>query len=129
MKSAAKIQYLVLMVTTVLLGLISRKISVIPPICGDVLYAMMVYWLSRLIFIKKSLFFCCITAILCCFTIEFLQLVQLPLFLLIRSNSLLRLVFGQGFLWSDLGAYCLGALGAAFLDYLKDHLLKTDPAL
>ncbi|WP_312482308.1 DUF2809 domain-containing protein, partial [Sphingobacterium multivorum] len=76
MKSAAKIQYLVLMVTTLLLGLISRKISVIPPICGDVLYAMMAYWLSRLIFIKKSLFSYCIITILFCFTIEFLQLFQ-----------------------------------------------------
>ncbi len=125
MKKITNIQYLVLAIATVILGLLSRKIVAIPPICGDVLYAVMVYWLSRFIFIKKSVLFSSIITVLFCFTIEFLQLIQSPFFLWIRTNVLLRLVFGQGFVWSDLVAYCLGAIAATSLDCVKHLMLKS----
>ncbi|MDQ1150648.1 hypothetical protein QE382_002632 [Sphingobacterium zeae] len=125
MKSITKIQYLVLAITTTILGLLSRKIVAIPPICGDVLYAVMVYWLARFLFIKKSLLFSSIITVLFCFTIEFLQLIQSPFFVWIRTNVLLRLVFGQGFVWSDLAAYFLGAISATALDCVRHLMLKS----
>jgi hypothetical protein len=124
-----KIQYLLFVALTIFLGLLSRKISAIPTITGDVLYAVMIYWLSRFLFTRKSLLFSFVTAIIFCFAIEFLQLVQYPLLIWVRSNALLRLVFGQGFLWSDLVAYCLGTTGAAFMDYVNCQMLKTGPTL
>ncbi|MGJ1348951.1 DUF2809 domain-containing protein [Sphingobacterium sp. UBA7253] len=111
------------------MGLLSRKISAIPTITGDVLYAVMIYWLSRFLFTRKSLLFSFTATLIFCFAIEFLQLVQHPLLIWIRNNPLLRLVFGQGFLWSDLVAYCLGTVGAACIDYLNYQMLKTDPTL
>ncbi len=124
MKRMTKIQYLFLAGLTILLGLLSRKISVIPTITGDVLYAVMIYWLSRFLFTGKSVLFSLVATIIFCFSIEFLQLVQYPLLRSIRSNPLLRLVFGQGFLWSDLVAYCIGAIGAALWDFMRSR--KTD---
>ncbi len=124
MKRMTKIQYLFLAGLTILLGLLSRKISVIPTITGDMLYAVMIYWLSRFLFTGKSVLFSLVATIIFCFSIEFLQLVQYPLLRSIRSNPLLRLVFGQGFLWSDLVAYCIGAIGAALWDFMRSR--KTD---
>ncbi|WP_411567677.1 DUF2809 domain-containing protein [Sphingobacterium sp. UGAL515B_05] len=124
-----KIHYLLRVALTIFMGLLSRKISAIPTITGDVLYAVMIYWLSRFLFTRKSLLFSFTTTLIFCFAIEFLQLVQHPLLIWIRNNPLLRLVFGQGFLWSDLVAYCLGTVGAACIDYLNYQMLKTDPTL
>ncbi|QQT33399.1 DUF2809 domain-containing protein [Sphingobacterium multivorum] len=124
-----KIYYLLRVALTIFLGLLSRKISAIPTITGDVLYAVMIYWLSRFLFTRKSLLFSFTTTLIFCFAIEFLQLVQHPLLIWVRNNPLLRLVFGQGFLWSDLVAYCLGTVGAACIDYLNYQMLKTDPTL
>jgi len=124
-----KIYYLLRISLTIFLGLLSRKISAIPTITGDVLYAVMIYWLSRFLFTRKSLLFSFTTTLIFCFAIEFLQLVQHPLLIWVRNNPLLRLVFGQGFLWSDLVAYCLGTVGAACIDYLNYQMLKTDPTL
>ncbi len=124
-----KIHYLLRVALTIFMGLLSRKISAIPTITGDVLYAVMIYWLSRFLFTRKSLLFSFTATLIFCFAIEFLQLVQHPLLIWIRNNPLLRLVFGQGFLWSDLVAYCLGAVGAGCIDYLNYQMLKTDPTL
>ncbi len=61
---------------------------------------------------RKALLF----AIGICFGIEFLQLVDNPVLNGIRNHKYLRLVFGQGFLWTDLIAYCVGASIAWLID-------------
>lgn len=104
-----KTTYLALAITTIILGLVIRKIPFIPAITGDMLYAVMAYWLCRFLFFKRSKSFSLFLAVTFCFFIECLQLIQTPFFIYIRSHSLLRLVFGQGFLWSDLLAYMFGA--------------------
>jgi hypothetical protein len=108
--------YLILMCITIVLGLLSRKVAFIPLFVGDSLYAFMVYWLCRFIFFHRSFNFSFVSTLVFCFTIEFLQLVQHPLLISVRSNPLLRLLFGQGFLWSDLIAYIAGAFFALLLD-------------
>lgn len=111
-----KQRYLILFVGTIILGLASRKISFIPVCTGDMLYAIMAYWLFRILLTNNTLKASFCYALLFCFSIEFLQLVQLPLFIWIRNHPLLRLVFGQGFLWTDLIAYFAGASIAYILD-------------
>ncbi|RKE56208.1 uncharacterized protein DUF2809 [Sphingobacterium detergens] len=111
-----RVHYMVLMCATIVLGLLSRKITGIPLSVGDGLYAVMVYWLCRFIFFQRSHSFCFVSSLLFCFAIEFLQLVQHPLLISVRSHPLLRLLFGQGFLWSDLIAYIAGSAIAFLLD-------------
>jgi len=111
-----RIHYLVLMCTTIVFGLLSRKVVGIPLSVGDGLYAVMIYWLCRFIFFRRSSGFCFVSSLIFCFAIEFLQLVQHPLLISVRSHPLLRLLFGQGFLWSDLIAYIAGSAIAFLLD-------------
>ena len=118
-KSFTKIHYLGLVVITIILGLASRKIDLIPPITGDMLYAMMVYWCCRFLFYSRSNLFSFIVALVFCCFIECLQLIQTPFFIYIRNNPILRLVFGQGFLWSDLIAYLVGVTITFLLDKLN----------
>lgn len=108
--------YLILMCITIALGLLSRKVAFIPLFIGDSLYAFMIYWVCRFIFFHRSFNFCYVTTLVFCFLIEFLQLVQHPLLISARSHPLLRLLFGQGFLWSDLLAYIAGAFFAVLLE-------------
>lgn len=117
-KSQPYIIYLLLFIVTIFVGLVSRKLSFIPLITGDMLYAIMSYWLFRVIIPQKSRNYAFALAILFCFSIEFLQLLQSPFWTTLRSNPYLRLVFGQGFLWSDLVAYTIGAVLAQQIDRL-----------
>jgi hypothetical protein len=94
----------------------------VPTFFGDTLYAVMVYFGLRMLFInfniKKTAFF----ALLFCFIIEFLQLYDAEWLLAIRRTTLGHYALGQGFLWSDLGFYTLGVGIAFVLDY--DFLKK-----
>jgi len=108
--------YILLFIGTIVLGLLSRKITIIPVITGDLLYAMMAYWLFRILITKQNANLVLTCSILYCFSIEFLQLIQAAPFVWIRNHPFLRLIFGQGFLWSDLLAYTFGATIAYFLD-------------
>ena len=108
--------YLPLILLTIFLGLLSRKIPQLPFVMGDVLYAVMIYWIWRFTLYRQTLLISCILAISFCLCIELLQLVQHPLLQMARNHSLLRLIFGQGFLWTDLVAYFIGALTAFQLD-------------
>lgn len=116
MKVTAKI-YTLATLLTICLGLLSRKIEDIPLAAGDVLYAVMMYSIMRLLFTKKSLLFALTLAIFICFSIEFLQLVQHPNLIWARNHPLLRLVLGQGFLISDLLAYIAGGIIGFSTDY------------
>ncbi len=111
-----RLKYLLYCIATIALGLLSRKFSFIPAFAGDVLYAVMMYWIFRFIFLRKTKSLALFLAIAFCFAIEFLQLVNTPLFNNIRQHKLLRLIFGQGFLWTDLLAYCAGAILARVSD-------------
>ena len=108
--------YLIAFCLSIAIGLLSRKIQCIPIYTGDIIYAVMSYWMFRIIFNSKSLVFSLIASLSFCFTIELLQLIQYPFFIWLRSHQLLRLVFGQGFLWSDLLASMIGAYGAYLTD-------------
>lgn len=108
--------YFIFILLTIGLGLVSRKISLLPYAVGDVLYAVMMYWICRYIWMKRSPNVTLGFAICLCFLIEFLQLVHHPYLVWVREHPLLRLVFGQGFLYTDLLAYIIGVFTAYVID-------------
>lgn len=70
--------YLMAFFISIAIGLLSRKIHFIPTITGDIIYAVMSYWMFRVLFHTKALIFSLIASLSFCFTIELLQLIQYP---------------------------------------------------
>jgi len=111
-----RIRYFILVLIVIALGITSRKIEGVPTFCGDILYAVMVYFGMRMFFINLNLKKTAILALLFCFLIEFLQLYQAEWIIEIRSTTIGHYALGQGFLWSDLGYYTLGILIGFLID-------------
>lgn len=78
---------------------------------GDALYASMCYSGFAFLFPKKTTAFIALLALGFCFSIELSQMIQLEWLQTIRSTRLGALIFGHGFLWTDLIAYSIGVLG------------------
>lgn len=113
----SRIQYFILILIVILLGITSRKIDLVPTFFGDTLYAVMIYFGMRMFFINLNLKKIAILALLFCFGIEFLQLYDAQWMLKIRRTTLGHYALGQGFLWSDLGYYTLGVIMAFLIDF------------
>jgi hypothetical protein len=109
--------YFIIIVSVIILGIISRKIEGIPTFFGDTLYAVMIYFGMRMLFINSSFKMTSALALIFCFCIEFLQLYRAEWLLAIRRTTLGHYVLGQGFLWSDLGFYTLGIVIAFLIDF------------
>jgi hypothetical protein len=112
----SRIQYFILVLIIICLGITSRIIEGVPTFFGDTLYAVMIYFGMRLVFINLNIKKTAILALVFCFAIEFLQLYDAEWMLKIRRTTLGHYVLGQGFLWSDLGYYTLGILLAFAID-------------
>jgi glycopeptide antibiotics resistance protein len=113
--------YFYAVVITILLGLASRKFSYLlfsflAENAGDVLWAMMVYFGFRFLFLKKRLVTANFLSFLFSFGIEFSQLHQEDWINQIRGTLLGALVLGKGFLTVDLIRYTTGILLASSLD-------------
>jgi hypothetical protein len=117
MQKNTRFFYFFLITTTILLGILSRKIEGIPTFLGDSLYAVMAYFGVRMFFLSLNLKKTAILALSFCFCIEFLQLYRAEWMLEIRRTALGHYVLGQGFLWSDLGFYTIGVLIAFGIDF------------
>ncbi|AYL98371.1 DUF2809 domain-containing protein [Mucilaginibacter celer] len=120
-----RVTYFALAIATIILGLLSRHFKIIPLFIGDVLYATMVYFMMRFIFISRAVKFSVVAALLFCFAIEFSQLYQASWINDLRHTVLGRLVLGQGFLWSDLLCYVLGVGLGVGVDQYKQLKLHT----
>jgi hypothetical protein len=103
-----RITYLILVLATIVAGLLSRHFRFIPLFIGDILWALMVYFIVRFLFIRKPVKFIVIVGLLFCYAIEFSQLYQAPWINELRHTLFGRLVLGAGFLWSDLLCYTVG---------------------
>jgi hypothetical protein len=112
-----RIQYFILIILVIALGITSRKTEGVPTFFGDTLYAVMVYFGMRMIFINLNLKKTAILALLICFAIEFFQLYDAKWMLEIRRTPFGHYVLGQGFLWSDLAYYTLGIIIAFWIDF------------
>ncbi|SNR61047.1 DUF2809 domain-containing protein [Flavobacterium sp. ov086] len=103
---------------TIFLGILSRKISQIPLITGDFLYAVMIYLLVRIVFTDKKALYIIVVSLLICYSIEFLQLYQGNWMIELRKTLFGRYVLGQGFLWSDILAYTFGIASAFCIEQI-----------
>ncbi len=108
--------YFFITLFVVLIGILSRKIDSIPLFVGDVLYAMMVYFGCRVLFVHSVYSKKILVPLVICYLIELQQLSDASWLVSIRNTTLGHYVLGQGFLWSDLVCYTLGVLLAFGLD-------------
>lgn len=111
-----RLQYFIIVLIVITSGIISRKIPMIPLFIGDVLYAVMVYFIIRMLFLKLLPIKTALTSLVLCFLIEFSQLYQANWIIEIRKTFLGHHILGQEFLWSDLMAYIFGIAMAFLLD-------------
>lgn len=112
-----RFSYFIVIIFIIILGILSRKISCIPTFFGDVLYAVMIYFCMRFLFMNSSFTKPAVLALIFCFGIEFLQLYRAEWILTIRKTSLGHYALGQGFLWSDLAFYLIGVVTAFLIDF------------
>ena len=120
----ARLTYIVLVLFIILIGLLSRKLP-LPFFIGDVLYAMMIYFILRSLFQNFKCFQIAIATIAICFAIEFSQLIREPWLNDLRNSWIGRHILGSGFLWTDLLAYVGGAIVAFLLDKIVSSRLKN----
>jgi hypothetical protein len=107
-----RITYFIWIIVTIIIGLLSRHFSFIPLFIGDILWATMVYFICRLLFISKETKFVVLVSLLFCYGIEFSQIFKAPWIDSLRHTLFGRLVLGETFLWGDLLSYTVGiALG------------------
>lgn len=114
-KNRNRFVYGILIISVILLGLASRKISYILPelmknYAGDTLWALMIFLGFGFIFKRLSTRSIGISALIFSFFIEISQLYHAPWIDEIRKTTLGGLVLGFGFLWSDLICYVVGVM-------------------
>lgn len=119
-----RIIYAMLVLMTIALGILSRKITAIPSIVGDILYAVMMFLLIRLFLIRLDYRKVALISLSVCYLIEIGQLYHAPWINYIRNTTLGALVLGSGFLWSDMFAY---TLGTAVCVTIINWFIKTKP--
>ncbi|WP_295771969.1 DUF2809 domain-containing protein [uncultured Mucilaginibacter sp.] len=114
-----RLKYAAAIIAVIVVGLLSRRIAFIPQYVGDALWALMIYLIARFIFVKAHIKPIAIYSLVFCFAIEFSQLYQAPWINQIRQTLPGRLILGQGFLWTDLLAYCAGVSLGLLVDKKK----------
>ena len=126
----ARLKYCVIIIIVIVAGLLSRKILWVPQWVGDLLWALMVYVMVRVLLINASIKQVAIISLAFCFVIEFSQLYQADWINQIRQTLPGRLILGQGFLWGDLLAYIGGVIvGAVGETRFKPSLRGTKQSL
>ena len=110
-----RLKYLLLTLFVVMLGLLSRKMSActldfVKLYLGDVLWAMMVYFGCRFLFVNMRKRVACVLALVFSYLIEISQLYHAPWIDAIRATALGGLVFGFGFLCIDILCYTVGVV-------------------
>lgn len=117
-----RIVYIILTIIVIILGLLSRKVEGLPEIIsaysGDILWALMVFFLIAVILNKKSTIFIISLAIIFSYGVEISQLYHATWIDSIRATTLGGLVLGFGFLWSDILCYTIGIIIGAITDLI-----------
>jgi len=110
--------YFTLIILTIIIGLLSRHFAFIPLFIGDVLWALMVYFIMRFLFIKATIKRVTVYSLLFCYAIEFSQLYKAPWIDSLRHTLFGRLVLGDTFLWGDLLSYTFGIIIGILIELL-----------
>ncbi|WP_226001156.1 DUF2809 domain-containing protein [Paenibacillus sp. BJ-4] len=113
--------YLVAILVVIVLGLGSRIFSsrlpeFVASHFGDALWACMIYFGLRMLWVDRQLSVALWGSLLFCFAIEFSQMYQAPWINHIRTTTLGGLVLGKGFLTADLIRYTVGIAISWVLD-------------
>lgn len=113
--------YLAVTIFILLSGLASRRYAeLLPPFiaeyAGDTLWAAMVYAGLRFLFPSASILTAAASSLLFSYGIEISQLYQADWANAVRSTTLGSLIFGHGFLWSDMVCYTVGVVLSAVID-------------
>ena len=124
---------LVLALGVTLAGLASRRYGpqlpwFVAAYAGDVLYAVLVFVLIRMVTPRATGVRVAAAAVGICFLIEFSQLIRTPAFDALRATLPGRLILGRGFVWSDLACYAVGVAGAWGLDAVLRGRTHVEPA-
>lgn len=127
----SRVSYFILTVLIIALGLFARKIAypflpdLINEYLGDALWASMIFFIFRFLFIKMDVKLTAIYALVFCFLIETSQLYHAGWIDVVRATTLGALVLGSGFLWSDLLAYYIGVHFAFTFDsYILERISR-----
>lgn len=112
-----RLQYFIIVLIIIASGIICRKISFIPLFIGDLLYAVMIYFVFRILFLNNKLIQTAIYSLIFCILIECFQLYQAQWIIEIRKTFLGHYILGEGFLWSDLLAYFFGTVIVFLFDW------------
>lgn len=117
----SRIAYVITVTIFIFLGLASRKFSHELPLfvaenVGDVIWAMMVYFGFRFLFVRKSLVLAIFLSFFFSFSIELSQLYQGNWLKQIRGTPLGTVILGKGFLIVDLIPYTAGIMMAVSFD-------------
>ncbi|MBB6697045.1 DUF2809 domain-containing protein [Clostridium algidicarnis] len=115
MNKRNRINYGILIITVVLLGIGSRKFGYILPrfvasYVGDTLWGLMIFLIIGFLFNYLDTNMVAISSLIFCFFIEFTQLYHSVFIDSIRSTVIGGLILGFGFLWSDLICYIIGII-------------------
>ena len=117
MLKKSRLFYFSITLLVIVSGILSRKINGIPFFIGDILYAVMVYFGCRMIFIDSTTPKKIVLPLLLCYLIEIQQLYDAAWLLQIRQTTLGHYALGEGFVWSDLGCYTVGVFIAFAIDF------------
>ena len=117
-----RLNYFILILLVLILGILSRKISGIPFCIGDILYAVLIYFGFRFLIMDSKKSTSLLLSLLFCFGIEILQLIKIDWLIAIRKTTLGHYILGEGFLWMDLLWYIMGTFMAFLID---KKLIKT----
>lgn len=126
MVKCLRFRYLLITLLVIVLGLLSRRINVsggewVRLYAGDVLWAMMVYFGCRFVWVKAGRGVSCAVALIFSYCIEISQLYHAPWIDAVRATTLGGLVLGFGFLWSDLVCYTVGVILGVLIDVVVDR--------
>lgn len=125
-----RLVYLLALLIIVAAGLASRHFkSFLPTVLnlylGDALWAMMVFFLMRVLAPSLSPLRSALWALAFAYGIELSQLYQAPWINDLRHTTLGGLLLGFGFLWTDILAYTLGIIAGLGLDKLIGSIRNT----
>jgi len=112
----ARLIYAIVICSVILLGLASRQIGGIPLFIGDILWAVMIFFITRFLFLHTKVKTLVFLSFAICYLVEISQLYQAEWINVIRATLLGRLVLGQGFSWGDLISYSVGIAMAAWIE-------------
>lgn len=117
-----RIKYIFIICFIIIIGLLARKTPSIPLFVGDILWAAMIFYMMRFLFIQTNFEKLFILSLLFCYFIEVSQLYQASWINNLRKTTIGGLILGHGFLWSDILAYSFGVTIATIIELLKCKL-------